>query len=111
MARHKARALENEARASADARQDAESAIRLQVRQSWLDIQETRQRMTVAGQALEQAQENLRVARDRYTSGMGTNTEVLDAEALRHKSETNHIDAIYDNALAQLQLRRAVGIL
>lgn len=111
VAHHKARALESEARACREARQDAESAIRLQVRQSWLDIQETRHRMSVAGQALEQAQENLRVARDRYSSGVGTNTEVLDAEALRHKSETNHIDATYDNVLAQLVLRRAVGTL
>ncbi len=111
VARHQARALESEARACLEARQDAESAIRLQVRQSWLDIEETRQRVSVAGQALEQAQENLRVARDRYTSGVGTNTEVLDAQALRHKSETNYIDATYDNVLAQLVLRRAVGTL
>lgn len=111
IARRKARALDDEAAAAADTRQDAESLIRLQVRQCWLDIGETRQRIEVAAAALDQAEENLRVARDRYTSGVGTNTEVLDAEALRHKSETNHIDAIYDNVLAQLRLRRAIGTL
>ncbi|WP_029919710.1 TolC family protein [Nevskia soli] len=111
IARRKARALDDEAAAAADTRQDAESLIRLQVRQCWLDIGETRQRIDVATAALDQAEENLRVARDRYDSGVGTNTEVLDAEALRRKSETNHIDAIYDNVLAQLRLRRAIGTL
>jgi outer membrane protein TolC len=59
--------------------------------------------------AVAQAEENLRVVRDRYLSGEGTNTEVLDAEALRTASRGNFDNARYDAALAQQRLARAIG--
>jgi outer membrane protein len=74
-------------------------------------VSDSHARIDLAQVAVTQAQENLRVARDRYQSGVGTNTEVLDAETLRIKSQANHFNAIYDNVLAQQQLKRARGIL
>jgi outer membrane protein TolC len=65
----------------------------------------------VAEQAITQAGENLRVVRDRYLQGEGTNTEVLDAEALATASRANLDNARYDAALAEFRLARAVGIL
>jgi outer membrane protein TolC len=41
--------------------------------------------------------------------GVGTNTEVLDAEARRTHSSMNHHQGLYDAALAWLRLRRAIG--
>ena len=105
----RAHALDRQAEASDDLRRDAETRIRLQVRQAWLDVEEARQRIAVADQARAQADENLRVARDRYTSGVGTNTEVLDAETLRVRSQTNYDNALYDNVFALERLRRASG--
>ena len=61
--------------------------------------------------AVSQSDENLRVVRDRYRNGEGTNTEVLDAEALRALSRSNFDTARYDAALAELRLARAVGSL
>lgn len=107
----KSRAYGRQADAADAMRRDAESLVRLQVQQEWLQLDETWSRVAVATQAREQAEENLRVARDRYTSGLGTNTEVLDAEALRVKTQTGYYDATYDNVLAGLRLRRAVGSL
>ena len=63
----------------------------------------------MARDALVQADENLRVARDRYTAGVGTATEVLDAESLRVRSETNAAVAVVRRTLAAFRLRRAVG--
>ncbi len=58
-----------------------------------------------------QADENLRVARDRYQHQVGTNTEVLDAETLRIQAYTNLYDSTYQAVLAGLRLWRAVGTL
>ena len=58
-----------------------------------------------------QAEENLRVVRDRYRNGEGTNTEVLDAEALRSLTRGNLADARFDAAMAEYRLARAVGVL
>jgi len=81
----------------------------LQVRQYWLATQETAKRIKVSEKSINQAEENLRVNRDRYEHGLSTNTEVLAAEALRVRSLDNHANAIYDAVLAGLRLKRAVS--
>jgi len=107
--RHRAGATERQAAALQQQHEDLASEIRLQVRQAWLDVQETGKRIVVTKDAIAQAEENLTVNRDRYENGLSTNTEVLDAETLRTRSQNNHANAIYDAVLATLQLRRAVG--
>ena len=90
-------------------RDDASSVISLQVRQACLDIEETQKRIPVTREALAQSEENLRVARDRYREGVGTNTEVLDAETLRIKSYSNYYNAVYDAVIAKIRLQYAIG--
>ena len=108
--RNRADALTEKAEAVLRTRQDAASLIGLEVRQKWLELQTARQRVQVARQATAQADENLRVVRDRYQHQVGTNTEVLDAETLRVQAYTNLFDSSYLTVLAGLRLRRAVGI-
>ena len=83
--------------------------IALDVRQKWIDLLTSRKRVLVARQTTAQADENLRVARDRYQHQVGTNTEVLDAEASRVQAYTNFYNSSYQAVLAALRLRRAVG--
>jgi outer membrane protein len=107
--RHKARAEERKQLAVENQKMETESLIELQVRQAWLDTQETAKRIGVSEQALNQAEENLKVTRNRYAQELGNNTEVLDAETLRIKSRTNYTQAVYDAILADIRLRRAIG--
>ncbi|MGB7904583.1 MAG: TolC family protein [Steroidobacteraceae bacterium] len=109
--RKRAAALDRNRRATEQQRADASSQIELQVRQAYLGIQESRQRVIVTAQAAEQADENLRIARERYTSGLGTQTQLLEAETLRVQALKNRDDATLDAGLAQLRLARAVGAL
>ncbi len=106
---HRAGAVERQAAALSEQREDLVSVVALQVRQAWLDVAETRKRLAVTQSAIAQAEENLRVVRDRYANGLSTHTEVLDAETLRATSEASHAAVLYDAALAGLRLRRAVG--
>jgi outer membrane protein TolC len=106
---HRANAVERQAAALTEQRDELASVIALQVRQTWLDVQETRKRLIVTQSAIAQAEENLLVARDRYANGLSTHTEVLDAETLRTGSEGNHANALSDAALAGLRLKRATG--
>jgi outer membrane protein TolC len=107
--RHKASASERQAIALQEKYADLRSAIALQVRQYWLDVQETGKRIAVTQKAIAQSEENLKVNRDRYENGISTNTEVLDAETLRTQSQNNYANAIYDAVLATLRLKRATG--
>jgi outer membrane protein len=109
--RKRAAALDHNRRATELQRADASSQIELQVRQAYLGIRESRQRVDVTAQAAEQAEENLRIARERYTAGLGTQTQLLEAETLRVRALQNRDDATLDAGLAQLRLARAVGAL
>lgn len=109
--RKRAAALERSRRAMQDQRADAASLIALQVRQSWLDAEETRERVRVTADAVDQAEENLRIARERYGAGLGTQTQLLEAETLRVQALGNRDNAQLDAGLARLRLARAVGSL
>jgi outer membrane protein len=109
--RKRAAAMERNRRAAEDQRADAESLIALQVRQAWLGVEETRKRVQVTADAVEQAEENLRIARERYGAGLGTQTQLLEAETLRVRALTNRDSAVLDASLARLRLARAVGSL
>ena len=109
--RHAAAAIAREAAALSQENADLGTRIALEIRQAWLSLRAARERVRVTEQALEQAEENLRVASDRYRNGEGLNTEVLDAEALRSLSLSNYDNAVFDAAYAEFGLARAVGIL
>ena len=109
------RARQNAARQNAMAvarvRDEAESGIRLQVRQAWLAEQEARERVEVARVAVEQAEENLRVVTRGFQEGAVNHTETLDAATMRTAAKSNYTNACYDAILATQRLRYAVGIL
>ena len=109
--RDKANALSLQSSALYREYRDLQSEIELQVRSAWLQLNETNARIKLADHAVQQADENLRVVRDRYRNGEGTNTEVLDAEGLRTLSRSNYDNAQYDAAFARYRLQRATGML
>jgi outer membrane protein TolC len=103
--------LDRSKRATEQQRADVQSLIELQVRQAWLDVEETGQRVRVTADAVGQAEENLRIARERYGAGLGTQTQLLEAESLRVRALTNRDNAVLDAGLSRLRLARAVGML
>ncbi|MCL1475519.1 TolC family protein [Argonema antarcticum] len=79
--------------------------VRLQVEQSYYNLQSNLENIQTATTALEQATEALRLARLRFGAGVGTQTEVIDAETELTRAEGNRVQAIidYNRALASLQ--------
>lgn len=110
-ARNRAAALRHAGRAAQLRLNDLRSMIELEVRQAWLDVKAARARIDASREAVAQAEENLRTARELYSVDLGTNTQVLEAISLRTAAVTNRDNAVLDEALAQLQLARAVGAL
>lgn len=107
--RHQASQLSANAEALREIQEDTRERIALQVRTSWLSQQEANARMALVGKAVEQADETLLLARERYRSGLAPNSEVLDAETRRLQAYSNRDNAIYDRELARLQLQYASG--
>ncbi len=72
---------------------------------------ERNRRATQEQRADVESMENLRIARERYGAGLGTQTQLLEAETLRVQALTNRDNATLDAGLARLRLARAVGSL
>jgi outer membrane protein TolC len=87
------------------------SQIELQVRQAWLDVQAAQARSKATGEAVAQAEENLRTSRELYGAGLATNTQVLDAVTLQVNAVSNRNNAALDESLSLLRLEYAVGTL
>ncbi len=109
IARHKSSATLKRAGSVKEQQMDYASMIRLEVRTAWLKMQESKERIKVAEDALKQAEENLNVSRNRYQEGVGTNTDVLNAESLRIDSRVNYENAYYSFGLSIMRLKRATG--
>ncbi len=107
--RHRAAALLQQAAGLKSARADLESMLALEVRRAWLEIQETRRRLEVAGESIRRAQENTRVAQRRDTAALATGTEVLEAQLLEARAIGNHANARYDAILAYIRMERVTG--
>ena len=106
---HRSTAIARQADALMETRDDLQSRIELEVREAWLELHESKERTEVTRQAVAQADENLKVARNLFKAGMATHTQVLDAERLRTTTYSNHDNATYDHVLAGLRLRRTLG--
>jgi outer membrane protein len=107
--RETATALGRQSDAAVAERNDEALAVELEVTTAWHLRDAARARLTVTASAVQQADENLRVVRDRYRNGEGTNTEVLDADALRTLTLGNLDSARYDAILSDLRLAHAAG--
>ncbi|WP_075187353.1 TolC family protein [Teredinibacter haidensis] len=107
----KSRAVIKQASALSAQKRELLSMIQLHVKQSWLAVDEARNRRSVALSAVDQAQENLQVVRDRYINGLISHTEVLDAETLRANSQMNLYNSLYDEIIDYYSLQRATSAL
>ena len=82
-------------------------SIRMQKAEN--DVQEAFQQLQLARQGLQQAEENLRLNRDRYRAGTSTMSDLLQAQLLCQQERDKLTDAYADLHLRQLDLRQATG--
>ena len=99
----RARALEERVTAL---QQAAADGVRLEVRKAYYDADTARETIEVARAAVRQAEESLRITRNRYTAGLATMTDLLRAEQAAGHSRTDYWQAVcgYRTAYASLEL-------
>lgn len=104
-------ALRSRAHAAEQRLADLRSQVRLDVETAYYNREDAAARIHAASTAVAQAEENVRIAKELYASGLGTNNQVLDAETLRIIALSNRDDASFDALIAQYRLQRAIGAL
>jgi outer membrane protein TolC len=88
---------------------DLKQGILVQTRQAFLQAQSARKRILVAASAVNQAEETLRIVRNRYETGLLNIVALLDAELALQHARTNHFKAVHDYKVAATQLALAAG--
>ncbi len=84
-------------------------AIELDVRRALLTYASAAEELVTADKTVEQAQEGFRIATVRFTAGVSTNLEVIQAQAALSLAEANRIQALFDINIARALLERAAG--
>lgn len=87
------------------------SAAELQARQAYFNVTASLDRIEATTSSVQEAEEGLRIVQKRYESGMTTLVDVLGAENALIRARTNALQALYDNNLAQAELKLATGTL
>ena len=102
----KARAAESMAAAE---QEHLANQIRLEVARAYRQQVSARERMAVAGQAIDQAAETLRIIQNRYREGLTTITEVLRAETALVRARLNLVAARYDHYVSYANVLLSIG--
>jgi outer membrane protein TolC len=85
------------------------AAVRLQVREAFLNLTAANERVEVSRQSAAQIAESLRILRDRYETGLASMTDVLGTETAHARAQRDYLNAVYDYRMAYAALELATG--
>ncbi len=86
-------------------------SVQLQVREAYFNVKASLDRITATASSVQEAEEGLRIVQKRYETGMTPFVDVLGAESALIRARTNALQALYDNNVAQAELKLAEGTL
>ena len=87
----------------------AEEGLTIQIQAAELRMAEAKKRIAGQEKNINQAQKAVRIAQTRFTSGVGTQLELLDAQVAMTRAQTNYAQAMYDYLVAKADWQYAVG--
>jgi outer membrane protein TolC len=85
--------------------------IRLQVNKAYLNWLSSQKKIDVYAKAIEQADENYRIVKNKYANGLATVTDLLDADVAQFQAHLNYSVAKADAVVMYNQLLKAAGTL
>ncbi|MDR3719492.1 MAG: TolC family protein [Bryobacteraceae bacterium] len=97
--------------AAAASERQMDAAVRLEVRRAEANLDASRERVSTTRDTVAQAEESLRIIRNRYSNGLATVTDLLRSETALLESKTRRLAALYDQRTAAVQLEAATGAL
>ncbi len=94
-----------------DALLNVRDQIVLEVKDAYLIVKEAEKQIFVSRKAIEQAEENYRINRERYQEQVATSTEVLDAQTILTRAKSDHANALGIYHISQARLERTMGVI
>ena len=88
---------------------DFDATLAVELRQRGSELESSRAAIEAANDAVRSATEARRVVGERFSAGVATSTDVLDAQVVLLQSELDRTQAIANARLAEARLARALG--
>lgn len=86
-------------------------AIRIQVNQAYQNLLLSNKKIEVYAKAVEQANENYKIVRNKYDNSLANTTDLLDADVAQLQARLNHAFAKADAIVAYNKLLQTTGVL
>jgi outer membrane protein len=86
-----------------------ELGVQVETRRAFLQKQSTLERIKVAEAAVSQAEEALRIVRNRYENGLFTVVDLLDSESALQQARTHYLHSLHEYTVATANLYLAAG--
>jgi outer membrane protein TolC len=90
-------------------RKKAEEEIRLEVIETFREIETAREEIMSQEANVEEAEEAYRLSVIRFTNGLATQLEVNDVELALNLARTNYVQSLYDYNTARARVEKAIG--
>lgn len=89
--------------------QQLKDAINLEVTQNYFLFQKTKEKIKVAKQNLQQAEENYRVTNEKFKNGLVPSSELLDAEVSLLNAKINYNNSILEFEISKAKLEKSIN--
>jgi outer membrane protein len=84
--------------------------VKLQVNKSYLDLLSSQKKVEVNAKAVEQANENYRITKNKYNNALATTTDLLDADVAQLQAKLNYVFSKADAVVAYNKLLQVAGL-
>lgn len=85
--------------------------IDLEIQQALTNYNKEIEMLRAQRENMQLAQEVYDVTKIKYSEGVGSNQEVIDADATYKESQINYYNALYDALISKIDLQKAYGVL
>ena len=105
-------AIKKQSLALADAKEQMEDngqKLIIRMNNAWADVETSHKKLLIAHDAIEQAEENLRLNKDYYRVGQTKMSDLLLAQEQYQQARDRYTDAFADFQTKQLEYRQATG--
>lgn len=85
--------------------------IALESKQAYFNVEQAKKKIAVTRNAVEAAEEGLRLNKEKYNIGSGTMLDLINAQVSYTQAKSNNIQSLYDYKYAVARLQKAMGLL
>jgi outer membrane protein TolC len=89
--------------------EDIKEAIVMEVKQAILDLQTNMEKILIEQMRTKQAEEALKIADERYTSGLISALDLLDSQTSLETAQLGYLQSVYSYTLSRYAVDRATG--